>query len=102
MISRGYGDIRAFDRDSETLMNSNYGQMPEFIDGILEGCTPRTTVVHGGEATYSHKTDPRSSVAWTCNAFRRRSGVACLNRRSTASVAGVEFNCQWPAPSAHV
>lgn len=56
MISHGYGDIHAFGGDSESLQTNNYGLMPPFLDGMLEGCTPRATVVHGGEATYSHMT----------------------------------------------
>ncbi len=56
MISHGYGDIRAFGGDSESLKTANYGLMPPFMDGMLEGCTPQATIVHGGEATYSHMT----------------------------------------------
>ena len=56
MISHGYGDIRAFGGGSDSLKTSAYGLMPTFIDGMLEGCTPQATVVHGGEATYSHMT----------------------------------------------
>ena len=56
MISHGYGDIRAFGGDSESLRTNPYGLMPAFIDGLLEGCSPDATVVHGGEATYSHMT----------------------------------------------
>lgn len=56
MISHGYGDIRAFGGDSQSLKTADYGLMPSFMDGMLEGCTPQATIVHSGEATYSHMT----------------------------------------------
>ena len=56
MVSHGYGDIRAFGGDSDSLRDNPYGLMPAFLDGLLEGCTPQATLVHGGEATYSHMT----------------------------------------------
>ena len=56
MVSHGYGDIHAFGGDADSLSDSPYGLMPAFLDGLLEGCTPQATLVHGGEATYSHMT----------------------------------------------
>ena len=58
ILSHSYGlvEILLAGRGREGLSEINYGLLPAFIDGLLEGCGERGQVIDSGETTYGTMT----------------------------------------------
>ena len=58
IVSHSYGDVKKMlnGRGAEGLSEINYGLLPAFLDGLLEGCGERGQLIESGEATYGTMT----------------------------------------------
>ena len=65
VISHAYGGAKKLlnGRGAEGLSEINYGLLPAFVDGLLEGCGESGQIIESGEATYGTMTYP-AFMAW--------------------------------------
>ncbi|MFO1021690.1 MAG: hypothetical protein U0903_13480 [Planctomycetales bacterium] len=61
-----FGDSYAYPRKEgeKTLAETEYGLLPAFLDGVLEGCTDRTKLVDAFESSYRYKTAEQFQKAY--------------------------------------
>jgi len=65
VISHAYGMNlkQLYGRSPDALREINYGLLPAFCDGVLEGCGEKGRLIESGEGTYGTMTYP-SFLAW--------------------------------------
>lgn len=84
-------------RDGQSRAEIHYGLLADFLDGMLDACSERTTIVDAWEYSYPYKdrdqfeeayrTIKQTSLQWT--------GVPDKYRRHVQAGFGIWMDCRW-------
>ena len=95
LLTFGY-EIAGF-REGKSRADSPYGLLADFLDGILEACSPKTRIVNAWESSYPYKTKKEfrdalytikfTSLKWT--------SVPDRYRKHVRAGFGIWMDCDW-------